>query len=226
MKVTLVHGEDSIASRNRLNKIIETLKKRDWDLVELKPKSTELLSQRVSTSNSLFSVKTLYLLYDFNSLKPQDIESLSNLPKSLDSNLLFWQDGVASSKLINNLPKNSNIEVFEIPKTIFIFLDSFYPGNANVCLKFMHQTIETQPVEMVFAVFAKYLRDLYWSTIPNSDLNLPAWRLTKLRKLAARFDQEKLKNYLMEISDIDVNSKMGGGQMMTLLDLFIVRALE
>jgi DNA polymerase III gamma/tau subunit len=131
-----------------------------------------------------------------------------------------------SEKVKKALPAAARIEVFDLPKTLFTFLESFIPGNAKTAIAFLEKTIETQPLELVFSVFSKHIRDLYWARVSPETLPYPSWRLQKLGRQARAFDQEQLASFLRQLAEIDISVKTESQSLLILLDLFVVKALE
>ncbi len=206
MKITLLHGDAIVKSRERFSKIIEKTKEKGYEVVEIENFSESL------TSQSLFNDKVLFVAE-----KPK----LINLEKvTQDYNLLIWLDKVATAKILKSLPKEANVEKFDLPRIIFKFLDSFYPGNASLCIKLLNELSTTQPIELVFSMLGTHLRDMVM--LPEN----PSWRKGKLTTQANKFGPEKIKQIINEMAEIDVNAKTSDISLKANLDLLIIKNLE
>jgi DNA polymerase III delta subunit len=127
--------------------------------------------------------------------------------------------------LLGSLPKGVKLEEFKLPRLIFDFLDSFYPGNSKRILKILHELVVKEPPEFIFALLAKHLRDLFWVTT-NNPLPYPPWRVSKLKAQAVKFKKEDLKTLIEELSEIDIKVKTSEAELTPSLDLLIVRQLQ
>ncbi|MBI1863703.1 hypothetical protein HYS03_00635 [Candidatus Woesebacteria bacterium] len=224
MKITLIHGEDTEKSRQRYINIINSLKKKNWEIIKINLEDKLKFSDKVSTSSSLFSDKTLFVVDKFNKLSVSELSKLKNL--KTDSNILFWQSGKALQKNLKLLPKETNIEKFELPFLIFKFLDSFQPKNSVICIKLFHDVLEEEPVELVFAMLASLVKDLYWASVSPETLPYQPWRVNKLKSLGQKFGGLKLKKLIQTMAELDIKSKTSQINLITSLDLLIFKELK
>ncbi len=224
MKITLIYGEDTEKSRQRYLNIINTLKKKNWEIVKVNLEDKAKFSDKIATSISLFSDKTLFVLDKFNKLPVSELSKLKNL--KTDSNILFWQSGKALQKNLKLLPKETNIEKFEIPFLVFKFLDSFFPKNSTICIKLFHNILKESPPELVFAMFASHIKDLYWSLISPETLPYQSWRVNKLKSQGEKFGKTKLKKLIKLLAKLDIKSKTSQTNLVTSLDLLIFKELK
>jgi len=223
MKITLLHGAHEQKSRSRFFEIISTIKKRGWEIkrVDL----NELSAIEELTATSIFEQNILYVLENIRDLKSKDLNWLSANADSLDINLLVWHKGEVGKKQQNEFPKLTNFEKFDLPKYIFKFTENLYPKNSKAVLRLLHQTTETEPPEFVLALVAGTLLDLSIIKAGGS-LDYPAWRKGKLKSQAEKFSNSQLKSLLKDLSRIDIESKTGGPNLSTGLDIVIAKTLQ
>jgi len=202
---------------------MESARKRGWVVKRFSAKDISSLELEFR-SNSLFQAKTLFVLSDPDSLKPKELEWLS-VSKSVDGTLVFFKEGVIGAKILNAIP-DKKIEKSEFSKTIWKFMDSFYPKNSKVCISLFHETIANDPVEMVFVLLARHLRDLYYVLEDSDGFNGPPWRVKKLEVQANKFGAEKLKEIINELAEIDVEVKTTRKDLKDSLDLLILVQLH
>ncbi len=215
MKIILIHGEDSLTSYNKFNELKFSVKKKGWTLINLNSK--EALSGQLVSGN-LFSEKIVYVLNDFSKLKT----------KSFDNNsfLIVYSDHELTVSQLKILPKGTKVEKYDLPKIIYNFLDSLYPGNTKRSVILLDQLVQREPVELVFAIFTRFVRDLYWVKIDEAGLPYPDWRALKLLKQADKFSKESLKLMINALSQIDVKSKTSNSDLKTLLDFTLLTNLQ
>ena len=223
MKITIIHGEDTRAARERLTQIISVIKNRGWEVVRIVG-DKDGVSEKLTAKN-LFANQTLFVCEDVSSLVKRDFIWLKK-NTTQDLNLLFWHKGEISKKFISNLPKEVHLEYFPLPKIIFRFLEGLRPGNSRNSLNLLHQLLEKESPEFVFALIAKQFRDLYWVKADAASLLYPSWRKAKLKNQAQNFSDEKIKKIIGVLSAADIESKTGGQEISFWLDLIIMRELE
>lgn len=220
MKITVLYGEDVTASRARFGKIIDGVKKRGWDVVHIGQK--ESLRDQLS-SQLLISSGILYVMEDVTKIKEEDWKWMKTA--GLDLNLLIWQKGVGIAALKKNLPKETRYEVFEVPKLIFKFCETVWPGNANVAVGLFHEVIETESVEFVLAMLTRHLRDLWIIKNDPKNSSFPDWKRSKLKMLAEKYEERELKKMINELAKADIGAKTGGIDLVTSLDLILLTHL-
>lgn len=207
MKIFVIHGENTLESYSRFSKFSSEAKRRNWEVSDY--------SLDAVTTPSLFGKERFFVLRDYKLLTKKEIEILIHY----SGNLVIYFEGLLPISFLKTLPKDSKIETFELPKIIFKFLESF-------SLTLFHQLIETQPVELVFNMIGRQIRDLYWVKVDSKTNIFPSWKLAKLRNQAGMFDAEKLAEIISKLSEIDHEVKTGKSDLVTSLDLLIVKNLQ
>jgi len=223
MKIIILHGEDEDKSYQRLQVFIHEAKKRSWEVVNLERNNdlSEVLSYQ-----SLFGKNRFFILEDVNIIKKKDFNWLTKNSQNIEGTLIIYQKGLLAKGTINKLPKPDKIEEYKLPKLIWNFLDSFYPGNLRNSLLLLHKITETEPVEMAFYFLIRHLRDLYWVKLNESLPPYPSWRIGKLKNQALKFKNKLLGKIISDFSKIDLKSKTSNYNIGNLLDFAIIRRLE
>ena len=223
MKVTLIHGDDILKARNRYRHIVDAIRVRGWEIVNIN------LSRPIAEqlrSNSLFSDEILFVLETAEKLTTADLSWLTKNASDYSANLLLLYKGKVLKTYINKLPKETKEEKFEIPQELFKMLDSTYPGNTRVVLNLVHKVVKNQPVELVFFMLARQFRDLYWVLVDEKSTGLPSWRIGKMKVQAKRFGEEKLGKMINKLADLDIKSKTSQLDLGQSLDLFLISSLQ
>jgi hypothetical protein len=212
MKIIVLHGDNSAKSYERLMMFVETAKKRGWEIV----------TDEFPNTPSLFEIDRLIIYRDYRLLSRKDIKNFDRF----DGTLVIYHDSVLPQTFLKLMPEDFKMEKFELPKLLFTFLEAFYPCNSVRCLKFLHCLTDSQVIELTFFMLGRHLKDLYWVSIDPKTSQYPTWRLSKLKSQAERFGIERLKQIISKLSDIDIVVKSSKADLLTELDLLIVKQLE
>ncbi len=212
MKIIVLHGDDSAKSYERLMKFTDVAKKRNWEIV----------SDEFPNTPSLFGIDRLIIYRNYQLLTKNDIKNFDKF----DGTLVIYHDGTLPQTFLKLMPADFKMEKFELPRSLFTFLESFYPGNSIKSLKLLHDLTKTEAIELTFYMLSKHLRDLYWVTIDPKTAQYPSWRLSKLKSQAEKFELEKLKQIISKLSEIDILVKSSKADLLSALDLLIVKQLE
>ncbi len=212
MHIIILHGEDTTKSYARLTKFINSAKKRGW----------EIINDEIPNTPSLFGAERLIIFRDYKLLTKPDIKNLDRF----DDTLVIYHTTDLPATFLKSLPKDIKTEKFDVPKILFSFLENIYPGNTKTCLKMLHQIVETEAVELVFFFIARQFRDLYWVKIDPSTTGFPDWKLNKLKSQANKFKPGQIENIIFQLSEIDIKVKSSEANLLSELDLLIIKELE
>lgn len=205
MKIIILHGEDIHKSYERLIKFIDAAKKRNW----------EILQDNVSVTPSLFGTESLIVIRDLKLFNQKLIKTLNKI----SGTLVIYSEGNLPAAFLKIFPKDAKVERYDVPKIIWNFLD-------NITAKSLHEVIKTEPTEFVFALISKRIRDLYWIKTGAKNLPYQEWQISKMQKQTNKYSLDQLKETLDSLSEIDIESKTGKGDLVSSLDLLIVKHLE
>ena len=205
MKIIVLHGDYTIKLYERLNKFIEIAKKRGW----------EVTNDEISQTPSLFNKETLTIVRKYNLISKKNIPGISKIPGTL----VIYNEGNIPQLFLKELPKDTKIEEFKLPKIIWNFLD-------NISVKLLHETVKTEPIEFVFSVLSKRFRDLYWVKVNEESLPYQPWQIGKLKRQAQKYSQDTLKETINKLAEIDVKVKTSKADLISELDLLLIKSLE
>jgi hypothetical protein len=211
--LTIIHGDDTAASRNfYINQKLqyqETIVL-DGDKVSI----TELI--QIFESGGLFSDTKTVFIEQFFTKKKKD----SDFPKILEylqkyaqeNNIFLWEAKQLEKGIIISL-KNISLKTFNLPQTLFIFLDNIKPGNGQILIKFFHKTIETTETEMVFFMIIRQFRLLLSlsekSLAEIDEVKKLSWQKSKLEKQALLFNKDKILKIYKKLFEIEIGQKTG-----------------
>ena len=223
MKIIVLHGSDVVKSYERLKKFIDTARSRSWE-VSFVDESENTLEENLSAM-SLFGSERFFILRDIKRLGKKETTWLKKKYTDLPGNLIIYHEGELGKTFINSLP-NPKIEEFKLPKLVWSFLELLRPGAAGELVRMFHKIIEREPAEFVFALMAKQFRDLYWVKTSQVLTGIPTWKVGKLKSQANKFTPKKLKEIIERLAEMDINVKTGKEQLISSLDLLIIKLLE
>lgn len=224
MKIIVLHGEDTEKIYLRLKKFIETAKNRSWEVVHLDDAALSI--QEFLSAVSLFDAERFFILKDIKKLGKKEFEWLNKRYEGLAGNLIIYHEGILSATFLKSLPKDSKVEEFKLPKILWAFLEHVYPGNSGKVLKEFHQIIERDAPEFLFSLIARQLKDVYWVKVDPRSTGFPDWKLNKLKYQADKFTEEKLRMFINRLAEIDVEVKTSKTDLVSSLDLVIIKQLE
>lgn len=225
MKVILVHGDHIEKSYERLTKFTNVAKKRGWRVERISAANGVSLPE-ILTSTSLFDEERLFIVENIAKASKKHLEWLKKKAKKLPGNLIIFQEGNLTRGVKKNLPKPDKEEIYEYPKLIYKFLESFYPKNAESCLKLLNSLKDRHAPEYIIAILSFHLRDVLIAKLDAQKLDYQTWRVSKLRKQADLYRVETLNQVITFLSSIDYLSKTTSQSIYDSLDLLIVTQLE
>ncbi len=224
MKIIALHGDDERKLYERLSKFIETAKGRSWEVAYLDDAAVSIQEQL--SSSSLFGSERFFVVRDITRLGKKELGWINRKSGDLSGNLIIYHEGYISQTILKSLPKETKIEEFKLPVVLWSFLDNLYPGNSGKSIVQFHQLIEKEAPEFIFTLIAKLFRDLYWAKVDSLTLPYPNWRVGKLKAQASKFTIDQLKYLIGKLAEIDIKVKTSKSDLVSELDLLIIKQLE
>lgn len=224
MKIIILHGDDERKLYGRLQKFVETAKERSWEVDYLDDAAVSI--PETISATSLFSTERFFILRDIKRFGKKESDFLNKKYKELSGNLIIYNEGYISKKILDLFPNDSKIEEFKLPVIIWSFLEHLYPGNSDKCIIEFHKIIQRDAPEFIFTLIAKLFRDLYWAKIDAGSMPYPSWRTLKLNSQSSKFTEEKLKEIIARLSEIDIEVKTSKSDLVSELDLLLIKHLK
>ena len=125
MKIIVLHGENSLKSYERLQVFINVAKKRGLEVERISDKKSNV--SEFLSKTSLFAQERFFVLDDISLLTKKDGEWLKRKNKDLSGTLIIYHNAIVSKTFLKSIPEPDKIEEFKLTKTIWSFLESFYP---------------------------------------------------------------------------------------------------
>lgn len=222
MKIVAIYGDDTEKARSRVSKIIHGVKKRNWDILHIDPNKS--LSEQV-VARTLFDTESLYVHLEAKKLNGKEVEWISKHSDKISTRLLLFFSGTIPKDIRSRLPKDAEFEEFNLPKDVFTFLDSFWPGNSARCLELLKSIEKMNSLEFLIAMLGRHVRDLVWVQSEKDGISAQPWKKQKLSRQAERFQSGRLIEISNELARIDLESKTGKVNATLGLELLIFKYL-
>ena len=157
----------------------------------------------------------------FDNQKPIVIENLLSLPRSKDKQVLidivlnnndkdvYLWDKKTITPAVKKQFSNAKIQEFKAPKLVFKLLDLLKPKNPSNFLVLLHQTLGTEPTELVFYFLHRRVSQLIVALDSPRELKGAPWQVGKLKSQAKQFNLKQLLRLHQDLVKIDFKIKSG-----------------
>lgn len=209
----LLHGENVAASRAELDRVKATASTKEIRIVEGKSIESAALTQALQ-STSLFGGDTLVIIEQLfgsilkkTTLVKERAQILAN--KSPEIDVVLWEEKEIGKSAINELDAHCKIMLFDLPKTLFQFLDGIGPQHTKSILSLYEQTISTEAPELIHNLLVKRIRHLLMICDGVNPPGMSAWQLGRLTKQAKLFTITRLLSMYHNLTVIEHAVKSG-----------------
>ena len=211
--LTIVCGEDSIASRNYFIDQQKVLIKKNFEIVNISYQQVLELDENEASSASLFTQKRVYFTNSLNKkvLKKLSAKTERRIKKIISSKqiqVFDWEEETSARDLKSI--KGIIVKEFKPNQNIFKLLDSCYPGNLKTFINTLHIVSESTEDIFIFIMLARHMRNILITKMGKKVPKLMSWQILKLSNQAKYWRFENLINFYQGLHRIDVNSKTGG----------------
>jgi len=211
----IIHGEDTVSARNRLNDLIETAQAKGLGLKRLTAKDLDLTTAtQVLEAATLFGETPLIVIEGLFSLtKSKNKDNLiSFISGYQDREIILFEDKTVSPTTLKPFPKAKAHE-HKPAAIIFTFLDSLRPGAAAKSLKLLGDLESArQPAELIFAMLIRQVRLLIQAGQP-ANLKIAPWQKSRLTAQARLFGEERLLKLHGRLYHLDKDLKTGANPL-------------
>lgn len=205
--ITIVCGEDLVASRSYFHEMVKEFKNKDIEVQNVSLDELQSMSEMIY-SVSLFSQKRVFFMENVNTkLKSMDKKTsmvLSAIHRADGLELIIWEDRPSRELKLSSLGK---VKEFKLKKNIFVFLESFYPGNRREFLSILADLVDSSEERFIFLMLSRHTRNLILVKEDKQLLKLASWQLYKLSKQAQRWTLANLILVYESMMKIDHNDK-------------------
>ncbi len=211
--VTLIHGDDISSSRSKLVSILEA----ETNVTKINCKKQKLAEiADALQGDSLFDIKKTIVLENFSKIKPIDdlVNLILPLHSSQNTKIILWEIAELDKRLLTKL-KVKEVFLYTFPKYFYQFLDSFLQKSGKSEAQLLKKLLLTSDPEQVFYSLIKRVRQLYIAKLGierqfSETAKMSDWQLSKIRNQAASWEQGKLADTYIRLSDLEEKMKTSG----------------
>lgn len=226
--ITLLHGDDILASRNALTSL--KLESKDREIRELNGNGLDPTSLTQSLeSGGLFGTEILIVLENLLTKSGKKGKTTDDLLDVLVRNerntkVILWEGKEITPTVIKRLGSQVDIRLFKTPKVIFQLLDGLRPHGGVTLLPLLQQTLAKDAAELFFSMLVKRIRQIIMlrdGVIPEG---LQGWQATRLTSQSKLFTIDELLSMEKRLFEIDVSIKTGASPfpLAQQLELFFI----
>ena len=209
--LTIIHGENVVASRNYLLSQIDQLKKKGQEAFFLDEKNFTPEKLVAALEKDLFGRQKIVVFESFSRLKPnQKKEGIKIIKQHPEAPLFLWQAKTLPASFLKTFP-TAQVRLFKPSPVLFQFLDSFSPKNKQKAVFFLNQVLKKEETGLVFYFLTRRISDLILIK-ENHEEKISArqaWQKEKLKKQAENFSQKQLVSFLCQLIWLDYQQKTG-----------------
>lgn len=205
----LIHGENLVQSREKLDQLLQKLSSSQIIKLEGKKLTLNQLHQHLRSTGLFTDQKTLVIFGSLSlpqsSLKKKLIQTFKDYP---DTSIIFYEEKNVHAATIKSL-NLSPVYQFKPDVLVFKFLDNFSPRQTSQALQYLDQLNQSnQSLDMVFALLTMRVRQLIQATSPQK-LKTSPWQKQRLIDQARLFTPSALISIHQRIYSIDLQKKTG-----------------
>ncbi len=212
--LTVIHGENQVASRHKLSDLVAAAKKQNQEIVSLEAEKLDRAKlESTLLSNSLFGNSKTLILEGLHSLpKSKKKDEFIDLISSASIDIILWEKKLITKTDFKKLPADSAVYEFKITAKLWSLLDHLTsnPKSKNTVLKLFKESVESDGAEFVFLMIVRQIRMLI-QVKENQPLKMAPFMLAKLSKQAREFTLEKLLELHYKLFEIDQKQKQSTG---------------
>lgn len=213
--ITILHGDNIVASRAELMRRIEEAKSREKEIRQLDGKSLDalVLTQAVESS-SLFGSTVLVVIEGLLSKlgkKEKQATLLTTIIKQSGdtTDIILWEDKEVGKTLIALFGAKVSVQLFKTPVVIFQLLDGLAPGKAVFLLGLLQKTLSRDAAELIFTLLVRRIRQLIQLRDNVTPEGLQGWQAGRLTTQAKSFTMDRLLIMEKRLLEIDISVKTG-----------------
>jgi len=210
--LTIIHGENIIASRNFLFSSIQSAKRKNQEIIKFNPKNLTPEGLTTAFEGSLFSQQKLIVIESLKSipfsLKKPIIDCINRHKESND--IIIFEEKTAQNTWLRQFPNAAN-RLFKPSPIIFHFLDSLGVKNKKQTLQLLNQLFTQKATGLAFYFLIKRLENLILvkeKKLASLSVKAP-WQKQKLIQQSQNFTQQQLTNFLSQLAVLDFRQKTG-----------------
>lgn len=228
--VYVLHGEDVLASYQRLTGLLATRPK--YQKIRLTTQNLEEDFYMATKSLDLFNSSRIVIAENLLNSGTLKVDNLSQIPKGQD--VIFWEHSQLPKTILHRLEHTVKIELFKPKAQIFTFLDSLSP-NPKRSLSLLQKLDDEKDGLLIWFITHRVLLLLQAKLGLSKDTaqklsgrKIDDWQWQKIVNQSKLFDLETLKLLYSGILKLDAILKRGETDLAprTLISILILKYLQ
>lgn len=207
--MTIIHGENIIASRDKLIEIISKQKLENQEIIRLDAKDlTEAQLESVLGANDLFETKKTILIEGMHSLlksaKQKMLIQMCNDSKLHE--IILWEKRKLTATMLKAFPAAQSYN-FKASKTLFTWLDMLgRRGEESKKIGLLHSAIANDGEFFCFLMLIRQFRLLIQAK-SGEKIGGSSFMASKIQKQSQQFSLEQLLKTYSQLLEIDFCQK-------------------
>lgn len=201
--ITILHGDNIVASRAALSSELERISSQGFALRRLETKQLTVPSlEGALGTQELFTPKVIVVIEELFSLpKSKKKDELIALLSQAAVDVLLWEKKALTVTQLRGFPQ-AKVQAFKTSSAVFAWLDVLRPGNTQQNLSFFERAEQHDGAEMCFAMLSRQVR-LLLQIKDGAAMKLAPFAIAKLQKQAKMFTADQLLSIHKKLVEID-----------------------
>lgn len=209
--MTILHGDNIVASRERLTELISSARRSDQTVRRLSGSNLDRATLEGILGNAnLFGQQELVVIEQLLSgrVSKKKTDAIKLLADLLPESVIIWEDKSVGKRALGPLGKTSQVKIeeFKLPKTMFAWLDSIGTKPKKQQIQLLHQTLEQEDAYLAFILLIRQIRYLIQVKDAGKIGGAP-FMIAKLKRQAEKFSISDLLKIHEMLLQIDLRQK-------------------
>lgn len=210
--LTVICGEDTVASRNHLQQLKAQFKQKGYSIQNTTVSELPDILKSNEGVVDLFGQESVYIVENVSSKykgrgKTDFKTAVDALGQSDKFHVVDWESGKSAYELSALKKKASTFQEFKPSQNIFQLLDACYPHNLKPFIRILTEVAETQEDMFIYTLLWRHVRKLIQARENKLDSKTPPWQRGKLTAQANSWSQKTLVNFYEGLVKIDRGMK-------------------
>ena len=222
----LFHGDNQAKSRKAFVEERERAKKKGLEAVVIVDRQINLTDVKQAVeSGGLFGVDRVVFIEGLvgGRASGEKTAVVGYLKEERPENVLIWESKKVDGRKLRGW-QDVKVEEFKVSKNVFRFLETIGPGKQSTFLPLWDQVLSDEPVELVFFLLLRQIRQLISLASDEDGFGGPGWLKNKLQQQASVFGLGGLLKLHEKLYRLEIENKTGSGvlPLSTRLELLLI----
>lgn len=155
----ILHGDDTVASRNKLNELLAQARDRDIIRLDGSRMTLEDVVTACETTSLIAENKCIVIERLFSAPLKRRQEILTYLfSPGIEYSVILWEGKTLEKTQVAKFPKETRILPFTVPQSVFKFVEGVGRVSPGESLRMLHELVKTQDATFLYAMLLRQLR--------------------------------------------------------------------